>query len=175
MNRADGQIAPRAPAGLVWECPVAEGSLYYTEVETLFELYEAEVGQALAPGGRGKVGLKINTRSGRGLSTPLQLLRATVEALEARGYERESILIIDDSSHTLRQAGVMPPLSIARARFEGSPVVALDSGAHYDPAWFYDSPLPPALQQEPQLMSEARRSMQLEEGFRRGRASSRGR
>lgn len=164
MNRADGQIAPRAPAGLVWECPVAEGSLYYTEVETLFELYEAEVGQALAPGGRGKVGLKINTRSGRGLSTPLQLLRATVEALEARGYERESILIIDDSSHTLRQAGVMPPLSIARARFEGSPVVALDSGAHYDPAWFYDSPLPPALQQEPQLMSEARRSMQLEEG-----------
>jgi hypothetical protein len=162
--RADGQIAPRAPAGLVWECPIADGSLYYTEVEALLKLYETEVGEVLAPGERGQVGLKINTRSGRGLSTPLGLIRATVKALEARGYDRNAILIIDDSSHTLRQAGVMPPLSIAGARFEGSPVVALDSGIHFDPNWFYDSPLPPALQQESQWMSDSRRSIQLEEG-----------
>ena len=155
---------PRAPTGLVWESPLAEGSLYYTEVESLLAAYEAQVGKPLKVGDRGKVALKINTRGGKGLSTPLQLIRAMVEVLEKRGYERESIILVDYSSHTLRLAGVMPPLSQSDAQFEGSPVVALDSGDFYDSAWFYDSPLPPALQQEPQLIGDARRSMQLEEG-----------
>lgn len=163
---ASAALVPRAPLGLVWESPVAEGSLYFTEVEQLIEAYEREVGQALAPGERGKVALKINTRSGAGLSTPLQLIRAVVEALEARGYERRSILLVDYSSHSLRQAGVMPPLSQSAAEFEGSPVVALDTERYYDPEWFYDSPLPPALQQEPQLFSEVRSSQQLAEGER---------
>ncbi len=162
---ARSALLPRAPHGLVWESPVADGSLYYTEVEGLMAAYEQEVGQVLRPGPRGKVGLKINTRGGRGLSTPLQLLRAMIEVLEARGYRRESILIVDYSSHNLREAGVMPPLSQAVAKFEGCPVLALDSEQFYDPEWFYDSPLPPALQQEPQLISESRASNQLEEGM----------
>ena len=87
-----------------------------------------------------------------------------IEVLEQRGYARESILLVDYSSHTMRLAGVMPPLSQSKAQFEGCPVVALDSGDFYDADWFYDSPLPPALQQEPQLIGDARRSMQLEEG-----------
>ena len=157
-------LVPRGPAGLVWESHVTDGSLYYTEVESLVEAYEARVGQALGVGQRGKVALKINTRGGKGLSTPLQLIRAVIEVLEKRGYTRDSILLVDYSSHTLRLAGVMPPLSRAEAQFEGSPVIALDSGDFYDNEWFYDSPLPPALQQEPQLIGEARRSMQLEEG-----------
>lgn len=161
---ASADLLPRAPVGLVWESPIAEGSLYYTEVESLIESYEKQVGQALQVGPRGKVALKINTRGGKGISTPLQLIRAVVEALEKRGYARDSILLVDYSSHSLRMAGVMPPLSQSRAQFEGSPVVALDSGEFYDSEWFYDSPLPPALQQEPQLIGEARRSMQLEEG-----------
>lgn len=161
---ASAALAPRAPLGLIWESPIAEGSLYYTEVERLVAAYEGEVGQALQPGKRAKVALKINTRGGAGLSTPLQLIRAVVEMLEARGYERRSILIVDYSAHNLREAGVMPPLSHSEAMFEGSPVIALDTEQHYDADWFYDSPLPPALQQEPQLFSETRRATQLAEG-----------
>jgi hypothetical protein len=157
-------LAPRAPLGLVWESPIANDSLYYTEVESLIGTYEQNVGQGLAPGPRGKVGLKINTRSGAGLSTPLQLIRAVVEALETRGFQRQDILIVDYSAYTLREAGVMPPLSAAKAEFEGSPVIALDTERYYDAEWFYDSPLPPALQQEPQLYSSARGATQLAAG-----------
>jgi len=157
-------LVPRAPLGLVWESPIAEGSLYYSEVAQLVEAYEREVGQALKPGDRAKVALKINTRGRAGLSTPLQLIRAVVEALESRGYDRGSILIVDYSAHNLREAGVMPSLSQSAAMFEGCPVLALDTEQYYDLDWFYDSPLPPALQQEPQLFAEARRSAQLEEG-----------
>ncbi len=149
------EIPARAPAGQVWEARIAPGALYYGEVEALLRAYEASVGTVLQPGARGKVGLKVNTRSGRGLSTPPQLLRAMIEALELRGFRRESILIVDDSAHTLRRAGILPPLSGAGdARFAGCPVLALDSGDYYDPDWFYDSPLPPALRQDPKLSSD---------------------
>lgn len=163
---AQANLVPRAPLGVVWESPIASGSLYYSEVQGLIEVYEQEVGQAIQPGERGKVALKINTRGGAGLSTPLQLIRALVEILETRGYDRRSIMIVDYSAHDLRQAGVLPPLSISAAEFEGSPVIALDTEQHYDSDWFYDSPLPPALQQEPQLFTEVRRSTQLAEGAR---------
>jgi hypothetical protein len=157
-------LAPRASLGLVWESPIMSGSLYYTEVEKLIATYEQTVGQSLQPGPRGKVALKINTRSGAGLATPLQLIRAVVEALEARGFARRDILIVDYSAYNLREAGVMPPLSVSTAEFEGSPVVALDTGDYYDAEWFYDSPLPPALQQEPQLIAAVRGSNQLATG-----------
>ncbi|HBR93153.1 MAG TPA: hypothetical protein DEA90_03210, partial [Opitutae bacterium] len=137
---------------------------YYTEVEGLLQAYEQQVGQALQPGERGKVALKINTRGRAGLGTPLQLIRALIEALELRGYERDLIFIVDYSAYDLREAGVMPPLSESAAQFEGCPVLALDSEQYYDPDWFYDSPLPPALQQEPQLISEARGATELAEG-----------
>ena len=163
-------LVPRAPLGLVWESPVAEGSLYYTEVERLVSAYEREVGQALMPSKRAKVALKINTRGRAGLSTPLQLIRAVVEMLEARGYERRSILIVDDSAHNLREAGVMPALSESAANFEGCPVLALDTEQYYDADWFYDSPLPPALLQESELFLETPRASQLTEGAR-GRKS----
>jgi hypothetical protein len=163
-------LVPRAPLGLVWESPLEEGSLYYTEVERLVTAYEREVGQVLMPSQRAKVALKINTRGRAGLSTPLQLIRAVVEMLEARGYDRRSILIVDDSAHNLREAGVMPPLSQSAARFEGCPVLALDTEQYYDADWFYDSPLPPTLHREPQLFLETRRATQLAEGAR-GRKS----
>ncbi|MDQ8193556.1 hypothetical protein QEH59_03910 [Coraliomargarita sp. SDUM461004] len=161
---ASAALVPRAPHGLVWESPIASGSLYYTEVERLLASYESAVAQRLHIGERGKVALKINTRGGPGLSTPLQLIRAVVEALELRGYPRASILIVDYSAHDLREAGVMPPLSQATAEFEGCPVIALNSEQYYDSEWFYDSPLPPALQQEPQLIAAERRSQQLAAG-----------
>lgn len=162
----EAALSPRGPAGLVLEAPIEERTLYITEVERLFQAHEAQVGRPLFRGERGKVGLKLNTRGQAGLSTPVQLIRAVIVALEARGYAREEILLIDYSAHNMRQAGVMPPLSQGGGVFEGCPVIALDTGDFYDPEWFYDSPLPPALQQEPQLMSEARRGgTALEEGM----------
>ena len=144
-------LPPRAPLGLVWEVPVLKGELYYSEVSALVETYEAKVGTSLVPSKRGKVGIKVNTRSGRGLSTPLQLLRAVIDVLETRGFARDSILIVDYSAYQLRQAGIMPSISSDQGDFEGCPVYALDSEQHYDLDWFYDSPLPPRLNQEPQL------------------------
>ena len=158
-------LVPRGPLGLVWEAPLAQGKQYSSEVAALVETYEAQVGARLAPGPRGKVGIKVNARSGRGLSTPLQLLRAMIEVLEARGFDRESILIVDYSEHQLRQAGIMPSLSSDLGHFEGCPVYALDTEQYYDVDWFYDSPLPPSMNQEPQLLGGlGRGSTSLEEG-----------
>ena len=144
-------LPPRAPLGLIWEVPVLEGELYYSEVSALVETYEAKVGSSLMPSKRGKVVIKVNTRSGRGLSTPLQLLRAVIDVLETRGFARDCILIVDYSAYQMRQAGIMPSISSDQGDFEGCPVYALDSEQHYDLDWFYDSPLPPRLNQEPQL------------------------
>lgn len=155
---------PSAPNGLVWESPLGRDRLYYAQVEALIQTYESEVRQELQPSNRKKVGLKINTRGGAGLSTPLNLIRALVGSLEARGYDRGSILIIDNSTYNLREAGVMPPLSQFEKSFEGCPVLALDSEQFFDPDWFYDSPLPALLQDEPQLMNMVKGSSQLVEG-----------
>ena len=155
---------PSAPNGLVWESPLAADRLYCSEVEALIESYETEVGQRLQPGKRKKVGLKINTRGRAGLNTPLNLIRAVINTLEARGHERDSILIIDDSTHNLREAGVMPFLSESEAEFEGCPVLPLDSQQFYDPDWFYDSPLPAAHQKALQLVDIEHGSSQLIEG-----------
>ncbi len=157
-------LLPKPPNGIVWESEIAEGALYYAEVEALLSAYEQVMGVQLSPGERGKVGLKVNTRGGRGISTPTQLLRALIEALELRGFSRSDILLVDYSGHQMRQAGIMPPLSDAGASFDGCPVVALDSGDFYDSEWFYDSPLPPALQQEPQLFGHFSARQSLQEG-----------
>jgi hypothetical protein len=158
------ELLPRAPKGLIWEAEIAPGALYYAEVEALLSAYERKMGVSMKPAARGKVGLKVNARGGRGISTPPQFLRALIEALEFRGFSRDSILLVDYSGHQLRQAGIMPALSAAGSLFDGCPVIALDSGDYYDANWFYDSPLPPALQQEPQLVGSFSRKQVLEQG-----------
>lgn len=159
-------LPPRAPDGTIWEAPLASATDYRAEVAALMVRYESVVGQALAPGERGKVGLKVNTRSGRGLSTPLPLLRALIGFLEDRGFARDDILIVDSSARALRSAGVMPPLSQGQTRFAGCPVLALDSGQYYDPDWFYDSPLPPEMNQLPRSAPGGAPRAELEEGGR---------
>ena len=157
-------IVPSAPNGLVWESQLRSDRLYYSQVEALINAYESEVGEELQPRKRKKVGLKINTRGRAGLSTPLNLIRALVDTLEARGYDRGSILIIDNSTYNLREAGVLPTLSQSEKEFEGCPVLALDSEQYYDQDWFYDSPLPALHQDEPQLVNMVEGSSQLIEG-----------
>ena len=150
-------LPPKAPLGLVWEANLAGQTDYQREVEALLVRYEEVTGHALVPGERAQVGLKVNTRSGPGMSTPPGLVRALMAALAARGYAHDAILIVDDSAHNLRAAGFLPALSRSGKsgkRFEGARVLALDSDAHYDPDWFYDSPLPSAFQQDSRLMLE---------------------
>lgn len=157
-------LLKKAPLGLVWEANLAAQTDYSVEVEALLSTYETSLSRRLEPGARGKVGLKVNTRSGAGLSTPKALLAAVIDALVLRGFDRNSIYIVDYSAHSLREAGIMPPLSRSVKRFAGVPVLALDSKAHYDSEWFYDSPLPPAFQQEPRLFDTAPRKQSLLEG-----------
>lgn len=159
-----GDLVQKAPLGLVWEANLAQQTDYYQEVEALLAAYETVLDERLAPGERGKVGLKVNTRGGPGLSTPPALLRALIASLEQRGFGRNDIYIVDYSARNLRAAGIMPPLSSSNQRFNGARVLALDSEKFYDPEWFYDSPLPASFQQEPGLMLEGGRRDSLEEG-----------
>lgn len=165
LHAMGNDLPPSGPLGLVWEANLATQTDYRVEVEALVSAYEVAVGRELGPGTRSKVGLKVNTRGGRGLSTSPSLLRAVIASLELRGYRKDSILIVDYSGHKLRAADIMPPVSDSGQCFEGSPVLALDSGDYYDPDWFYDSPLPPALQQGPQLLAEGGRRGSLGEGI----------
>ena len=162
---ATGADMPRlAPLGLVWETELTSPNRYSAEVESLLVAYETEVGAQLQPGPRNKVGLKVNTRGGRGLSTPEALLKSLIQALERRGFAPSNILIVDYAAHELRQAAILPALSDMSAVFDGCPVLPLDSGLYYDPDWFYDSPLPPVIEQKSQLFEPPAGGPQLQEG-----------
>ncbi len=164
LSQIVAQIPPRASVGLVWETNIEEGGLYYEEVEALLKAYELAVGNSLQPGPEGKVGLKVNTRGGRGLSTPHGLVRGLIGAMERRGFERKNILIVDHSAYSMRRAGFLPPLSKGETLFAGCPVLALDTKAYYNKDWYYDSPLPPPLKESPQFLSKKCDEVALKEG-----------
>ncbi len=154
--QAQGEKIPqRGPTGLIWEASLETEGSFYDEVSTLISAYETKMATRLVPGKRGKVGIKVNTRSGRGLSTSPELLRAVIEAFEARGFERQAILIVGYSVHGLREAGILPSLSTGVYAFDGCPVYGLDRGLYYDKDWFYDSPLPPSRNQDPQFTGKS--------------------
>lgn len=128
----------------VWEARLADFTAehYAVEVEQLLAAFEAEIGQRLVPGERGRVGLKVYTDSGPGLATPVPLVRALIAALERRGYDRENIFLVGLNQLRLRFTGYLPTLSTGRTPFPGHQVYVLESGRYYDPGWYYDSPLP---------------------------------
>ena len=156
LSAISGGIPPMGPLGLVWETQLSENGGYMKEVEALLVAYEATVEKKLNPMSRKKVGLKVNTRGGRGLSTQLDLLRSIIAALVKRGFNRENILIVDFSEHKLRQAGILPLLSDSGDQFDGCPVLALDSRKYFDADWFYDSPLPPVLERKSQFFDASK-------------------
>ena len=156
LSAISGGIPPMGPLGLVWETQLIENGGYMKEVEALLVAYEATVEKKLNPISRKKVGLKVNTRGGRGLSTQLDLLRSIIAALVKRGFNRENILIVDFSEHKLRQAGILPLLSDSGDQFDGCPVLALDSRKYFDADWFYDSPLPPVLERKSQFFDASK-------------------
>ncbi len=116
---------------------------HYTEaVEDMIHLFEQANKTKLKRGERGRVGLKVYSDSGPGLSTPEALVEAVVRSLEKRGYARNEIFIIGMNAINLRDSGFLPPLSKRAFDFHHVFVRPLDSGLYYHENWFYDSPLP---------------------------------
>jgi hypothetical protein len=115
---------------------------YRFAVEQLFQNFEQTTGKKLVPGAKKKVGLKIYADSGPGLATPFGLVRALIVALEKRGFEHQNIFLVGLNPLRLRLTGFLPSLATGVVPFPGHPVYVLESGKYYDPAWFYDSPLP---------------------------------
>ncbi|HWA28625.1 MAG TPA: DUF362 domain-containing protein [Lacunisphaera sp.] len=135
---------PTPPAAPVWEQRLTDFSDadYRYAVEQLLQDFERTAKRPLVPGPRKKVGLKIYADSGPGLATPFGLVRGVIAALEKRGFEKENIFLVGLNPLRLRLTGFLPSFSTGAVPFPGHPVYVLESGKFYDPAWFYDSPLP---------------------------------
>tara|TARA_B100001248_G_C27398514_1_gene467728 strand:+ start:4512 stop:5525 length:1014 start_codon:yes stop_codon:yes gene_type:complete len=130
----------------IWEARLNdfEDEGYVQAVAALFSGFEDQSAR-LSPGETGRVGIKVYTSSGPGLSTPLPLVRAVIHVLEQRGFKRENLFILGLEEHLLREAGFLPKLSAGWADFEGVPVYALSSGEYWNPVWYYESALPSTL------------------------------
>lgn len=117
---------------------------YQMATEAALQDFEQLTGKTLTPGKHRRVAVKLYTNSGPGIATPTALTRAVIQALVARGYQAEDIMLLDWRSRNLRDCGYLPPLSQSSAgnRFEGAPVIALEQGELWDPVWFYESALP---------------------------------
>lgn len=135
---------PPPPAAPVWEHKLSDFSDadYRYAVEQVLADYEAATGRHLVPGAKKKVGLKIYADSGPGLATPFGLVRALITSLEKRGFAKQNIFLVGLNPLRLRLTGYLPSFATGILPFPGHPVYVLESGKFYDPAWFYDSPLP---------------------------------
>jgi hypothetical protein len=138
--------APKAatPSSPVWETRLASftDATYDQQVEKMISAFELATGRKLAPGPKGKVGLKIYADSGPGLATPVPLVKAVITALKRRGFEHSHVFLVGLNALRLRMTGYLPSLVSGETPFFGNPVYVLESGRYYDPLWFYDSPLP---------------------------------
>jgi hypothetical protein len=146
-NAAEKAPSPPAlPPGSnrVYEAELGEISTenYERAVEHLLAAFERATNRRFSPGAHARAALKVYSDAGPGLSTPKDLVRGVVKALERRGFKRENLMIVGLNASRLRASGFIPPLSVGGDAFEGVPVIALESGRYYDSAWFYDSPLP---------------------------------
>jgi len=115
---------------------------YNQAVKQLFAIFESKLSKRIGPGPKRKVGLKIYTASGYGLSTPKALVVSVINQLEGRGFSKNEIFIIDEDSYNLRQSGFLPPLSHGGDTFEGVKVHSFDEDIHWDSDWHYISSLP---------------------------------
>ena len=136
---------PPPPASpVIWQAtlPNFSDSIYNSSVEQLIAHFEASLGQKIAPGEKGRVGLKIYADSGPGLATPLGLTKAVIAALQKRGYAKDKIFLVGLNQQRLRYTGYLPSLATGKSAFDGHQIYVLESGRYFDPVWFYDSPLP---------------------------------
>jgi len=135
---------PTPPTTPIWEHKLSDfsDSDYRFAVEQLIQEFERTTHRQLVPGPKKKVGIKIYADSGPGLATPFGLVRAVIAAMEKRGFAKENIFLVGLNPLRLRVTGFLPSFSTGVQPFPGHPVFVLESGKFYDPAWFYDSPLP---------------------------------
>ncbi len=138
LRAMDAKTAPVYQARL----PAFDEQTYAREVEALVEQFEEASGRKLAPGPKGKVGLKIYSDSGPGLATPIPLVKGVIAALKRRGFDEEDIFLVGLNQLRLRMTGYLPSLVTGESPFKGHKIYVLESGRYYDPVWFYDSPLP---------------------------------
>lgn len=141
---------------------------YKTAVENCFTVFESQKSSLLTQEPKGSVGIKIVAGFGEGLRTPPELLKAVIEALIKRGYNRSKIFIWDCSESKLRASGFLPKLSKRLpSYFDSCLVKTFDDPNSTDPEWFYESSLAPALHYTPRYLyplesyenvKEARRS-----------------
>ena len=120
---------------------------YNAAVAALFNSFEKHSGKKIAKGAKGRVGLKIYTNSGAGLTTPKNLVDAVMAQLERRGYAKADITIVDMSARKMRASGFLPKLSQVQAgasdTYGGASVADIESGKFFDKRWYYDNPLTP--------------------------------
>jgi len=129
---------------VIWEyrLPDFSDDGYGKAVHHLFDVYERTSKRKLIPGEQGRVGLKVYSASGLGLSTPKALVLAVIQELEARKFSRKDIFIIDEAAYNLRRSGFLPELSQGGDTFKGVKVYALDQNRYWDDDWFYTSSIP---------------------------------
>lgn len=89
-----------------------------------------------------KIGLKVYTNSGPGLSTPTSFVKVLIDFLISEGYRKENIFITDLETSKLRASGFIPPISERSNLFHGVKVMPILQ-SNQSAAWFYESPLPP--------------------------------
>ncbi|MGF1453501.1 MAG: DUF362 domain-containing protein [Opitutales bacterium] len=130
----------------VWEAALDSGfsdKAYSEAVDALFRAYERETGRPLEPGEHRRAGLKLYTASGPGLRTPFGLVRATVEALQRRGFTREELFLLGQEYRELQTCGYISFVYEERPRFAGVRVLALDRLPNaFEEPWYYASNLP---------------------------------
>ncbi|MCR5184362.1 MAG: DUF362 domain-containing protein [Opitutales bacterium] len=145
-EEAAKKVYPEPHRAFIFESDLADFSqnAYAEEVERLLAAYERTTGRKLVPGKAKKCALKIYAESGRGLETPKNLTLATRDALVRRGFAKEDIYIVGLQEKTMRQTGYLPPFRRKSGDFvwQGSPVIALDTGKFYDARWFFECALP---------------------------------
>ena len=120
--------AETAPPPKVVPQPVFESELngftekdYAAAVDAMFTRYEQLTGRRLAPGAKGKVGLKIYSDSGPGLATPIPLVEAVIAALQQRGFKPGNIFLVGLSGLRMRFTGTCRRWSPARATSRAIP------------------------------------------------------
>ena len=104
------------PSNRVFKFQIEDFDLnsYTAAVENLLGIYERTQEMSFKPGEKGKVGLKVYSNSGPGLSTPANLVEAVVQSLVKRGFQRSDIFIIGLKGRMLRESGFCPRLAVVQ-------------------------------------------------------------
>ncbi len=134
-------------------------SSYRKGVDALISSFEEAASIRLEPQEKRRVGLKVYSNSGAGISTPLLLVDAVIQSLLDRGYNKDELFIIDLNTDSLWRSTFIRSRSDQDPDYNGVEVYALSDGKYFDPIWYYDSPLPS--QYIPQQSSQSLSNLRL--------------